>query len=505
MKRKFGLVILDGFGYGKQDHTDAVFNAKTPVFDRLVKNFPNATLTTFGEAVGLPEGQMGNSEVGHMNIGAGRVVYQDFTRINKAIREGDLYENKELNHAIQLAKEQKSALHVFGLISKGGVHSHQDHAVAVCNYASKQGVETIYVHAFTDGRDCDPHSGRDFLAEFQDKIKDSNAQVVSVCGRYYAMDRDKRWERVSKAYQLIVNGVGEKFPSVDAVFENSYSNEITDEFLLPAIIENEEINYPGVQAGDIMLCFNFRNDRPREIVTMLSQQDFPENNTKAMQVEMFSMTLYDATFKNVHILFEKQNLQNTLGEVVSKAGGTQLRTAETEKYPHVTFFFNGGREVPFDGEERILVHSPKVATYDLQPEMSAPEVTEKAIKFIQEKQPDFICLNFANPDMVGHTGVFDAIVKACETVDTCLGKLIEASEPYAYEWLVIADHGNADNAINPDGTPNTQHSVNPVPVILVTSDAIQIHKGILADVAPTILERMGITLPAEMDGKSLVE
>lgn len=504
MKRKFGLVILDGFGYGKNDYTDAVYQAKTPVFDQLIKDYPNATLTTFGEAVGLPEGQMGNSEVGHMNIGAGRIVYQDFTRINKAIREGGFYENEELNHAIQIAKERNSALHVFGLVSKGGVHSHQDHAVAVCQYASKQGVEKIYVHAFTDGRDCDPHSGKGFLAEFEDKIKNTTAQVVTIIGRYYAMDRDKRWERVAKAYHLIVNGEGEKFSTVDDVFTTSYANEVTDEFMLPAIIQNDNVSYAGVKENDVMLCFNFRNDRPREIVTMLTQQDFSDYNTKALNVEMFSMTLYDTTYKGVHVLFEKQNLQNTIGEVIANAGGTQLRTAETEKYPHVTFFFNGGREIPFKNEDRILVHSPKVATYDLQPEMSAPEVAEKASTFIKEKQPDFICLNFANPDMVGHTGVFDAIVKACETVDTCLGQLIDAGKPYDYEWLVIADHGNADNAINPDGTPNTQHSINPVPVILITKDDIKIHKGILADVAPTILDRMGIPLPKEMDGKSLV-
>lgn len=504
MTRKIGLIILDGWGYGRKDYSDAVYNAKTPVFDRLIKDYPNATLTTFGEAVGLPEGQMGNSEVGHLNIGAGRIVYQELTRINKEIREGHFFTNETLNKAISHAIEKNKALHVFGLLSKGGVHSHQDHAVAICNYASQQGVKQIYVHAFTDGRDCDPMSGKGFVADFNQKIRDSNASIATIIGRYYAMDRDLRWERVKEAYSLIVNGEGEVFPSAEQAIQTSYDNGVTDEFIKPIVIANETVNYPGLQEGDILLSFNFRTDRPREIVTALTQKAFPEYGMTPLNVELFTMTSYDSTFKNIQVLYSKQNLQNTLGEVVSKAGKTQVRTAETEKYPHVTFFFNGGREEAFVGEERLLIHSPKVATYDLQPEMSAPEVTSSITHYIDQKQPDFICLNFANPDMVGHTGVFDAIVKAVETVDGCLGKILEIGKKHDYEWVIIADHGNADYAVNDDGTPNTAHSKNLVPIILVTNEKESIKSGILADVAPTLLERMGISTPKEMDGKSLI-
>lgn len=505
MTQKVGLIILDGWGYGKKDHSDAVFNAKTPVFDSLIKKYPNATLTTFGEAVGLPEGQMGNSEVGHLNIGAGRIVYQELTRINKEIREGNFYKNTALNQAIQQAKNANKALHLFGLISKGGVHSHQDHAVAICNYASEQGVSHIYVHAFTDGRDCDPMSGKGFIAEFEQKIAKSTAKIATIIGRYYAMDRDSRWERVQEAYHLIATGKGEKFTNAEEAIQASYDNDITDEFIKPIVIANENFCYPGVQDGDVFISFNFRTDRPREIVTALSQKAFPDYHMKPLNISMFTMTSYDATYQDVTVLYHKQNLTNTLGEIVSLAGKTQVRSAETEKYPHVTFFFNGGREDTFLNEERLLIHSPKVATYDLQPEMSAPEVTASMVDFIKEKQPDFICLNFANPDMVGHTGVFNAIVKAVETVDTGLGKIIEAGEAYHYEWVIIADHGNADFAINDDGTPNTAHSMNPVPVILVTNDKVSLKNGILADVAPTILERMHITKPSDMDGSSLIE
>ncbi len=504
MTKKVGLIILDGWGYGRKDYSDAVYKANTPVFDGLIKSYPNATLTTFGEAVGLPEGQMGNSEVGHLNIGAGRIVYQELTRINKEIREGHFFKNENLNKAIAHAKEKNKALHIFGLLSKGGVHSHQDHAAAICNYASQQGVKQIFVHVFTDGRDCDPMSGKGFIAEFNEKIRTSNAKIATIIGRYYAMDRDSRWERVKEAYDLIAKGKGEVFQSAEKAIQTSYDKGVTDEFIKPIVIHNEEINYQGSQEGDVMLSFNFRTDRPREIVTALSQKAFPDYGMEPLKVEMFTMTSYDATFKNVHVLYSKQNLQNTLGEVVSNAGKTQVRTAETEKYPHVTFFFNGGREETFMGEERLLIHSPKVATYDLQPEMSAPEVTTSIIKYIHQKQPDFICLNFANSDMVGHTGVFSAIVKAVETVDGCLGEILEATKEYDYEWIVIADHGNADYAVNEDGTPNTAHSKNPVPIILVTNEKISIKSGILADVATTLLERMGISTPKEMDGKSLI-
>lgn len=502
--RKVGLIILDGWGYGRKDHSDAVFNAKTPVFDSLVKNYPNATLVTFGESVGLPEGQMGNSEVGHMNIGAGRIVYQELTRINKAIRDGDFFKNENLNKAIQIAIESNKALHLFGLISKGGVHSHQDHAVAICKYASKLGVKRIYLHAFTDGRDCDPVSGKGFVQEVEQQLQTTNARIATIVGRYYAMDRDKRWERIKEAYDLIVHGKGEEFSSAEKAFESSYAAGVTDEFIKPKLIKNEHFDYPGIQEGDVMMCFNFRTDRPREIVTALSQHEIPEANMKPIKIEMFTMTAYDETFHDIHVLYEKQNLQNTLGEVVSKLGRTQLRIAETEKYPHVTFFFSGGREEVFEKEERIMIHSPKVATYDLQPEMSALLVTDAIVKNISEKQPDFICLNFANPDMVGHTGVYDAIIKAVETVDGCLGRVIDAGKQYDYEWVVIADHGNADFAVNDDGTPNTQHSKNLVPIILVTKERVKVNPGILADVAPTILDRMEVQKPKEMNGKSLI-
>lgn len=503
MSKKIGLVILDGWGYGKKDQSDAIFNAKTPVFDHLVDNYPNATLTTFGEEVGLPEGQMGNSEVGHLNIGAGRIVYQEFTRINKAIRDGEFYQNEALNKAIDLAIENNKTIHVFGLISKGGVHSHQDHAIAICEHATKRGAQKIAVHVFTDGRDCDPQSGKAFLEEFQSKIANTNAKIVSIIGRYYAMDRDNRWERVKLAYDLMAKGIGEKSPSVQAVFETSYANNITDEFILPHVIESSS-NYTGIEAEDVLISFNFRTDRPREIVKALTQTAFEEYEMYPLPVHLFTMTSYDSTFNNVTVLYDKQNLQNTLGEVVSKLDKTQVRIAETEKYPHVTFFFNGGREENFNNETRLLVNSPKVATYDLQPEMSAEEVTTSIIAEINANQPDFICLNFANPDMVGHTGVFDAIVKAVEKVDDSLGRIIECGKAYEYEWLVIADHGNADFAMNEDGSPNTAHTTNPVPVILVTNDDLKLRSGILADVAPTILDRMALAAPIEMTGKTLV-
>lgn len=504
MTRKVGLIILDGWGYGKKDHSDAVFNARTPVFDSLVKSYPNAILTTFGEEVGLPEGQMGNSEVGHLNIGAGRIVYQELTRINKEIREGDFFKNENLNKAIALAKENNKALHLFGLLSTGGVHSHQDHAAAICNYASQQGVSTIYIHAFTDGRDCDPVSGKGFVSDFEQKIAGSNAHIVTIIGRYYAMDRDLRWERVKKAYSLLAKAEGAVFSSAAEAIQTSYDKGITDEFIEPAVIKNEHVNYQGIADGDIMISFNFRTDRPREIVTALSQKAIPEFGMHPLNIKMFTMTSYDVTYQNVSVLYSKQNLQNTLGEIVSKLDKTQVRIAETEKYPHVTFFFNGGREEVFPNEDRLLINSPKVATYDLQPEMSALAVTDSIVEHIWEKQPDFICLNFANPDMVGHTGVYDAIVRAVETVDSCLGKIIEAGKQYNYEWLIIADHGNADFAVNEDGSPNTAHTINPVPVILVTQEDVKLKNGILADVAPTILDRMRLAAPIEMTGTSLV-
>jgi 2,3-bisphosphoglycerate-independent phosphoglycerate mutase len=506
MTNKFGLIILDGWGLGKKDNSDAVYQANTPYMDSLMASFPNTRLTTFGEAVGLPEGQMGNSEVGHLNIGAGRIVYQELTRINKSIREGDFFQNETLLNAMNLAKEKGRKLHLMGLVSRGGVHSSQEHLYALCELAEKLGVQDVYIHAFTDGRDCDPKSGKAFLAELEENIADKSAKVATIIGRYYAMDRDNRWERIKEAYDAMVNRIGTPFENSNAAIDSAYHQDITDEFIPASIISVGEGIDASIANDDVVISFNFRTDRPREITTALTQAAFHEQNMHPLQLHYFTMTQYDEHFKNVHVIFEKDNLQNTLGEIMSKLDRTQVRIAETEKYPHVTFFFSGGREEPFEGESRILVNSPKVATYDLQPEMSAIEVKNKIVESIQTNQPDFICLNFANADMVGHTGVFSAIVKAVETVDSCLKEVVEAGREKGYEFLVIADHGNADFAVNADGSPNTAHSMNPVPAVLVTDKRdLQLHEGILADVAPTILRRMGIAAPHEMDGKSLIK
>jgi 2,3-bisphosphoglycerate-independent phosphoglycerate mutase len=505
MTEHFGLIILDGWGIGDGSSSDAISNAKTPVMDSLLLNYPHATLKTSGEDVGLPEGQMGNSEVGHLNIGAGRIVYQELTRINKSIRDGDFYHNEVLVHAVEKAIHDKRNLHLIGLVSRGGVHSTQEHLYAICQLAHEKGLERVYIHAFTDGRDCDPKSGEGFIAELEDTLKNSSGRIVSVIGRYYAMDRDNRWERIKKAYDLLTKGEGTVFNSALEGIKASYESGVTDEFIEPISVRNKEYDPVVIKENDVVICFNFRTDRPREISQALTQRDFPEFDMKAIPLHYVTMTNYDATFKNVHVLFEKDNLTNTLGEVLSKLDRTQVRIAETEKYPHVTFFFSGGREEKFPDEKRILVNSPKVATYDLQPEMSAIEVKEKIIDHLLNEKPNFICLNFANPDMVGHTGVFEAIVKAVETVDNCLGEVVRAGLDNGYEFLIIADHGNADYAINPDGSPNTAHSLNPVPVILVSQEkGLLIKDGILADVAPTILRRMGMAAPLEMTGKSLV-
>ena len=506
MQKKVALVILDGWGLGDHTKSDAIFNANTPVFDRIMRDYPNATLITSGEQVGLPEGQMGNSEVGHLNIGAGRVVYQELTRINKAIRDGDFFTNQTLLHAFEKARNENRSVHFIGLVSKGGVHSSQEHLYALCDLAQKEGVTNAYIHAFTDGRDCDPKSGKGFVRELEEYIADKPVKIASVIGRYYAMDRDNRWERVAKAYHLMVNGEGTAYPSAKAVFDTSYEAGVTDEFIEPSFITDEQGRaLATIQEGDIVICFNFRTDRPREISIALTQKDFHEYNMHKLNLHYVTMTNYDKSFTNVHIVFENDNLKNTLGEVLSQSGLSQVRIAETEKYPHVTFFFSGGRENTFSGEKRILVNSPKVATYDLQPEMSAPEVTQNIVSEIRDHQPDFICLNFANPDMVGHTGVYDAIIKAVETVDSCLGTVIDTALAYDYDLIVIADHGNADYAINTDGSPNTAHSLNPVPVIWVGSSKETLHDGVLADVSPTILQLMGIQQPEEMTGKPLIK
>ena len=499
----FGLIILDGWGLGDGTASDAIAQAKTPFMDEISEKYPSATLLTSGENVGLPEGQMGNSEVGHLNIGAGRIVYQELTRINKSIREGDFFTNTTLLAAMKKAK--KSKLHLIGLVSEGGVHSSQAHLHALCDLAKNQGVENVFIHAFTDGRDCDPKSGLGCLKNLEFHLNKSTGKIASVIGRYYSMDRDNRWERIKKAYDLLVFGNGEQFSSAVEAIEKQYENNITDEFINPSVIIEDGKPIATISEGDVVICFNFRTDRPREITQALTQQDFPDFEMKKLHLDYFTMTNYDKTYKNVQVIFEKDNLNEPLGEVLSKAGKTQVRIAETEKYPHVTFFFNGGRETEFPGENRILVNSPKVATYDLLPEMSALEVKNRIIENMRKEKPNFICLNFANPDMVGHTGVFDAIVRAVETVDTCLKEVIECGRELGYEFLVIADHGNADFAINPDGSPNTAHSLNPVPVVLVTQEKVKLRSGILADVAPTILNRLGISQPKAMSGRTLVE
>jgi 2,3-bisphosphoglycerate-independent phosphoglycerate mutase len=502
--RKVGLIILDGWGIGDKSKSDAIHNAKTPVMDNLLKNYPNARLTTFGEQVGLPKGQMGNSEVGHLNIGAGRIVYQELTRINKSIRDGEFFKLDILTSAFQKAKANNQKVHFMGLISEGGVHSSQQHLHTLCDLANQHKLDKVYIHGFTDGRDCDPKSGKLFYNNLEKHIADSPVKIASIIGRYYAMDRDKRWERVEESYNLMTHLKGKRFNSADHVFDYWYSEGITDEFIKASVINHGEEN-TAIENGDLVISFNFRTDRPREIITVLNQQEIEGYAMKPLSIDLLTMTSYDDTFKDVNVIFNKDNLQNTLGEVLASNHKTQVRIAETEKYPHVTFFFSGGREIPFSGEKRILVNSPKVATYDLQPEMSAPEVTAKITEDLLKNSPDLFCLNFANPDMVGHTGIYEAIVKAVETVDTCLGKVIEAGKSKGYEFIVIADHGNADMAINPDGSPNTAHSLNPVPVVYVTEDNLVLEDGILADVAPTILSRMGIEKPEEMTGKCLLK
>jgi 2,3-bisphosphoglycerate-independent phosphoglycerate mutase len=500
--KKVGLIILDGWGHGDHSKSDAIYNAKTPFMDSLYTKYANSELITFGEDVGLPEGQMGNSEVGHMNIGAGRVVYQELTRINKAIREKTFFENQVLKNALQTAKDKGVALHFMGLVSKGGVHSSQEHLYALCDMADDYGIEKSYIHAFTDGRDCDPKSGLRFISELETRLASSKSaiQVATVCGRYFAMDRDTRWERVKQAYDLLVHGTGEISENASKAISDSYANGVTDEFITPKIIQQEGL----IKDGDVVICFNFRTDRCREITEALTQSDNHEYNMHKLDLHYCTMTNYDEKFIGLHVIYDKDNLKNTLGEVVSSNGKTQVRIAETEKYPHVTFFFSGGQEKNFSGEHRLLVNSPQVATYDLQPEMSALEVRDAIINDIKTKHPDFICLNFANPDMVGHTGVYSAIQKAVETVDDCLKRVIEAGQEEGYSFIVIADHGNADFALNADGSPNTAHSLNPVPFIVVKEGVKAVQSGILADVAPTIIELMGLEQPAEMTGKSLL-
>ena len=503
--KKVALIILDGWGLGDGSKSDAIANANTPFVDSLYKKYPHSTLLTSGENVGLPHGQMGNSEVGHLNIGAGRIVYQDLELINKAIREKTIDNNPTLVKAFQYAKQNNKAVHFIGLVSEGGVHSSQSHLHYLCDMAKANDLQKVFIHAFTDGRDTDPKSGLIYLKNLEKHLLQSTGRIASVVGRYYGMDRDKRWERVKLAYDLLVKGEGQKTTNILKEVEASYSANVTDEFIKPIVTTDDSGKPIGkINENDVVICFNFRTDRCREITQVLTQKNMPEQGMNTLPLYYVTMTNYDSTFKNVHIVFDKDNLTNTLGEVLEKAGKTQIRIAETEKYPHVTFFFSGGREKEFAGEKRIMVPSSKVATYDLKPEMSAIELTDAIIPEIQKGEADFICLNYANADMVGHTGVYNAIIKAVETVDTCLKRIVEAGIQNNYSFIIIADHGNADFAINPDGTPNTAHSTNPVPCILIDDEYKKINDGKLADLAPSILKIMGITIPKEMTGNVLI-
>lgn len=503
--KKAVLMVLDGWGIGAGDRTDAVAMANTPFVDGLYAHAPHATLLTHGEHVGLPFGQMGNSEVGHLNIGAGRVVHQDLVRIDNAIADGSLAQLPELREALRKAAAPGIKLHLIGLLSDGGVHSMRTHAEALAELAQDAGLQDVFLHAFTDGRDADPRSGKGYLATFLNNVQGTSLRVATVVGRYFAMDRDKRWDRVARAYALLVNGQGIAIKDPIEAFDSSYAAGKTDEFIDPhVVVDDQGRPLATIRPGDVVICFNFRTDRCREITQALTQQAFPEQGMEPLPLHYVTMTEYDSTYNGVHVLFRKDDLSMTLGEVVSRAGGRQIRIAETEKYPHVTFFFSGGREAPFPGEERAMLPSPKVATYDLQPEMSAQGVADAAVTAIRESAVDLVVMNFANPDMVGHTGVFDAVVKAVETTDRCAAQVVEAARQGGYACVIIADHGNADKALNPDGSPNTAHSTNPVPVFVLSDAPINLRSGILADVAPTVLALMDMEKPAEMTGSSLI-
>ena len=505
--KKAILIIMDGWGLGKVASADAIQHAKTPFVSSLYKKYPNTILTTCGEAVGLPEGQMGNSEVGHLNLGAGRIVYQELQRINVAVRDGSFAKNEVLLNSVRLAKKNQKPLHLIGLVSDGGVHSHINHLKAIIDVCKNEKLDDVFIHAFTDGRDTDPKSGLGFIKDLQSHLNKTVGKIASVSGRYYAMDRDKRWERVKLAYDALVNGEGEKATDAVEAIENSYKKNITDEFIKPCVIVDEaQQPLATIKDGDVVICFNFRTDRCREITQVLTQIDLPEFGMKKLSLDYTTMTEYDHSFKNIHIVFSNDNLTNTLGEVLEQHHLKQIRIAETEKYPHVTFFFSGGREIPFEGEKRILIPSPKVATYDLKPEMSAYEVTNALLPEIENKTADFICLNYANADMVGHTGVWEAAIKAVETVDSCVEKVVTAGLENGYTSFVTADHGNADYMINEDGTPNTAHTLNPVPFFIIDNEwRGRIKPGKLGDIAPTILTMMDIALPKEMTGEILID
>ncbi|MCU0383893.1 MAG: 2,3-bisphosphoglycerate-independent phosphoglycerate mutase [Cyclobacteriaceae bacterium] len=506
MNRKVLLMILDGWGIATNKSVSAIDQAKTPFINSLYGKYANSRLQASGLAVGLPEGQMGNSEVGHMNIGAGRVVYQDLVRINKAVAEGDLKNNTVLTDAFAYAKKENKAIHLIGLLSDGGVHSHINHLKGILTLAHQQNAENIFVHAFTDGRDTDPKGGKAYLEELLQHMQQTTGKLASIVGRYYAMDRDKRWERVKLAYDLLVNGNGTPTTNPLQAIAESYTQNVTDEFIKPILVTQNNKPIATIQPGDVVICFNFRTDRGRQITQVLTQEDFTDFGMKKLPLHYVTLTNYDDTFRDVNVMFDKDNLNNTLGETLAKAGKKQIRIAETEKYPHVTFFFSGGREDAFEGESRILCPSPKVATYDLKPEMSAADIRDAIIPELKKKEADFICLNFANPDMVGHTGVFNAVVKAVETVDACAQAVTEAALASGYATIIIADHGNADFMINDDGTPNTAHTTNLVPCILVDEQYRgKLRDGKLGDLAPTILSLIGIAAPKEMTGENLLQ
>ena len=504
MGKKALLMILDGWGIGNHQKSDVIYSTPTPYWDSLIKNYPNSQLQASGENVGLPDGQMGNSEVGHLNIGAGRIVYQDLVKINKAIADKSILNNPEIKRAFEYARTTGKGLHMMGLTSNGGVHSSLEHLFALCDIAKEYDLKNVYLHCFMDGRDTDPKSGKGFIAEVQEHCAKSAGVIASIIGRYYAMDRDKRWDRVKIAYDQLVNGEGAKFDDMVAAMEPSYADAVTDEFVKPIV--NSTVD-GRIKDGDVVIFFNYRNDRAKELTIVLTQKDMTEEGMHTIPgLQYFCMTPYDASFTGVHILFDKENVSNTLGEYVSSLGMKQLHIAETEKYAHVTFFFNGGREAPYDGEDRILVPSPKVATYDLKPEMSAYEVKDKLVAAINEQKYEFIVVNYANGDMVGHTGIYEAIEKAVVAVDNCVKDTVEAAKANDYEVIIIADHGNADNAINSDGTPNTAHSLNPVPFVYVTANKdAKVENGRLADVAPSILHILGVEQPKEMTGNCLIK
>ena len=504
MSKKALLMILDGWGLGDQKKDDVIFNTPTPYWDYLMNTYPHSQLQASGENVGLPDGQMGNSEVGHLNIGAGRVVYQDLVKINRACADNSILKNPEIVAAFSYAKENGKNVHFMGLTSNGGVHSSLVHLFKLCDIAKEYNIDNTFIHCFMDGRDTDPKSGKGFIEELSAHCEKSAGKIASIIGRYYAMDRDKRWERVKEAYDLLVKGEGKKAADMVQAMQESYDEGVTDEFIKPIV----NANFDGtIKEGDVVIFFNYRNDRAKELTVVLTQQDMPEAGMRTIPgLQYYCMTPYDASFKGVHILFDKENVSNTLGEYLAAKGLNQLHIAETEKYAHVTFFFNGGRETPYDNEDRILVPSPKVATYDLKPEMSAYEVKDKLVAAINENKYDFIVVNFANGDMVGHTGIYEAIEKAVVAVDACVKDVIEAAKAQDYEAIIIADHGNADHALNEDGTPNTAHSLNPVPCVYVTENkAAKVEDGCLADVAPTILKIMGLEAPAEMNGNVLIK